>query len=114
MQKAQHPPATEHQCRAPVTDVTAIEKFEFLLSGNDFFGQLGQQSERLVDFLNVLLYHYLGARLGLTIKHALAHATHVAVDAFIERIQQTGPIFLFAKLAKSIQSVPDLRMIIEL
>ena len=42
MQKAEHTTATEHQCRAPVTDVTAIEKIEFLLGRNDFVGQLGQ------------------------------------------------------------------------
>ena len=36
------------------------------------------------------------------------------MDALIERIQQTGPIFLFAELAKPIQSVADLRMVIEL
>ena len=114
VQKAEHAAATEHQCGAPVTDVAAIEKIEFLLSRDDFIGQLGQQSERLVDFLNVLLYQNFGAGLGLPVQHALAHTAHVAVDAFIERIQQTGPIFLFTELAKPIQPVADLRMVIEL
>ena len=42
MQKAEHATTTEHQCRAAVTDVTAIEKIEFLLGRNDVVGQLGQ------------------------------------------------------------------------
>ena len=114
MQKAEHASTTEHQCGAPVTDVAAIEKIEFLLGGDDFIGQLGQQSKRLVDFLNVLLYQYLGARLGTAVEHTFAHAPHVAVNAFIERIQQTGPIFLFTELTESVQPVADLRMVVEL
>ena len=36
------------------------------------------------------------------------------MNALVERIQQTGPIFLFAELAESIQPIADLRMVVKL
>ena len=60
MQKPEHATAAEHQCGATVTDVTAIEKIEFLLGGDDFIKQLlSQQLSADVDRL--IRYHrYLG------------------------------------------------------
>ena len=114
MQEAQYAATAQHQCRAPVAHVTAVEKVEFLLGGDNVVRKLGQQPEGVVNFLNILLYELLGARLGLPVKHAFTHASHIAVDTLIERIQQAGPVFLLTEFAQSVKTITDLRVIVEI
>ena len=82
--KTQHTTTTEHQRRAAITDIGTVEKIQFFLGRYQAVVQLRQVAQRVFNLVYVLFYQFLGAKLGLAIKTAAAHAAHIAVNALVE------------------------------
>jgi hypothetical protein len=51
--------------------------------------EIGKKTQRVVHLGDVLLDEALGAEAGAAIERTAAHAAHVAVNALVEREQQS-------------------------
>ena len=112
MIKTQHAPAAEHQRRAAVANVGAVEKIELLLRVDQRVVDLRQVAQGFIYLVNILFYQLLGAKPGLAIQAAAPHPAHIAVDALVEREQQAVVVVPRPQAANAVEPQADLGVIV--
>jgi hypothetical protein len=112
MIEGEHPTAAEHQSRAAVADVRAVEEVHLLLNIDLVRVEIGEEAQRVVDLLDVLLDESLGTETRPAVERSAAHPPHVAVYALVQRKQQAGVIVAHAQAAQAIQPHADFRVIV--
>ena len=110
--ETQHTAAAEHQRRAPVANIGAVEEVHFGLDIDERGVEIGQKAQGVVDFVDVLLDKALGAEAGAAVQGAAPHTAHIAVDALVQGKQEALVIVAHAQAAQAIQTQADLRVVV--
>ena len=91
----------------------AMKEVDLIFVGN-FVGlwKAVDMLKRIDDLINIVLYQLLGADLRFLVQRTMSHATLIAVNALIERIQQTYVIMIGAQFAQLVDSALNIEIVI--
>jgi len=104
MEIQQRTRATHHQRRAAKTMTGAIEKIQLFFVADFSAVVLCKYFQSVDYFFNIILYQLLGTRKSMPIQSGPAHASHIAMNTFIESEEHALDIVSRLQTLQSIQS----------
>ena len=110
--ETQDPSPAQHQRRAAEAHVGAIKEVELLLHIDLVAVQLREETQGVIDLVDILLDEALGPGAGARVQAVVAHPAHVAVNTLVEGEQQALVVLARAQAADAVQAQSNLRVVV--